>query len=623
METIIFKTLLHSLWQGLILAVITALILMLSSKSTAKLRYNLLISGLILFTISIGSTFIYEWQQAADHSITRIATVISAGQSASGTAIAAPGTGAERPFDWINSSLYFFSKYANVIVLVWFLVICMRSVQLFAGLYSIKRIRRTQVTEVGMYWENRVKQLAAQFGISQAVGILQSGIAKVPMVVGHFKPLILIPVGLINGLSEAEVESILCHELAHIKRRDYLVNILQSFMEIVFFFNPAVLWISKLIREERESCCDDMTVSSISNKAVYISALINCQEFQMNTPEYAMAVSGHKDQLVSRVKRMVSSDRPSLSKIEKGILAIGLVSALTLTAAFSGSKEQQADLKSMTVLQDSIKTKKKKIKTVSTAVSYKSIVLWKDEKTVPLTSEESKANDDAKEFDRQMVIEDAITAAEDSKAAAEDAKAKAEDAKVRAEDEKIANEDKRYVVIDRKEAFRAARAAAKDRKEVYKAAKEAAKDRKEAAKDAGKTQDNERSVAVSNKINIAVNANVNVQNNSDVPVTISKTVRTTTKTGIQADYLNKDELNDKIITDIIEDLVKDRFIVKGEKLSYKINKSEFMVNRVNLSADVHKRYAQKYLKRPDWGLYYNYSVSSTGDERTTVIKKTN
>jgi bla regulator protein BlaR1 len=80
------------------------------------------------------------------------------------------------------------------------------------------------------------------------------------MVIGNLKPVILMPIGLLTALTTEEVEAILMHELAHIKRRDYLVNLLQSLMEIVFFFNPAVLWISQLIKAERENCCDDLAL---------------------------------------------------------------------------------------------------------------------------------------------------------------------------------------------------------------------------------------------------------------------------------------------------------------------------------------------------------------------------
>lgn len=352
MENIIFKTLLHSLWQGLILAVLTAAVLIFTSKSSARLRYNLLISCLVLFSASVFASFIYEWR--LDASFMASSTNDSAGTAISNglwpnftlSGLNAQGNeaivSAQQPWIWMQKVWSYFNSYATTIVLIWLLVISAKSVQLFAGLYSIKRIRNTKITPAGLHWEDKVLELSQQFGINKVVAIVQSGLVNVPMVVGYFKPLILIPIGLVNNLSKDEVEAIICHELAHVKRRDYLVNILQSIMELLFFFNPAVTWISGLIREERESCCDDLAVLNTNNKAGYISALVSFEEFQMNKPAYAMGMADHPNQLVKRVKRMVSAERPTLSKMEQRVMAVALVAVLTLSMAFSSVVQHPA-----------------------------------------------------------------------------------------------------------------------------------------------------------------------------------------------------------------------------------------------------------------------------------------
>ncbi|MBB2150438.1 M56 family metallopeptidase [Pedobacter gandavensis] len=350
MESIIFKTLLHSLWQGLILALLTAAVIIFTSRSSARLRYNLLISCFILFSIGVFASFIYEWKFADETAFfgvngnTEVNNGFLPGITSSG--LNSPGNTSiaivQQPWIWIQSVWSYFNSYATTIVLLWLLVIAAKSVQLFAGLYSIKRIRNTKITDAGVFWKNRVQELAVQFGIHKVVAIVQSGLVNVPMVVGYFKPLILVPIGLLNNLSKEEVEAIICHELAHVKRRDYLVNILQSFMELLFFFNPAVLWISGLIREERESCCDDLAVLNTNNKVGYISALVSCEEFQMNKPQYAMAIAEDPGQLVKRVKRIVSNDHPTLTKMEQRIMAVALLTVLTLSMAFSSVMKQPA-----------------------------------------------------------------------------------------------------------------------------------------------------------------------------------------------------------------------------------------------------------------------------------------
>jgi bla regulator protein BlaR1 len=125
------------------------------------------------------------------------------------------------------------------------------------------------------------------------------------------------------------------HELAHIKRRDYLVNLLQSLMEIVFFFNPAVLWVSQLIKAERENCCDDLALAQSSDKVSYVRALLSCEEYQQSVPAYAMAFPGGKGSLFDRVKRIAGNRNHSLNLFEKTVLAICLVVSGLCMSAFA------------------------------------------------------------------------------------------------------------------------------------------------------------------------------------------------------------------------------------------------------------------------------------------------
>lgn len=608
METIIFKTLLHSLWQGLALALITALILVFTSKSSAKLRYNLLISCLMLFALSSSCSFVYEWQKAAQTGFETLGTIppfvhdqqIQANAALSGV----------EPVDLLQKVVGYFSGYASTIVLIWFLVICARSIQLFAGLYSIKRIRNTQVSAAGEYWENKVKALALHFGINQLVQIVQSGIVKVPMVVGHLKPLILVPVGLINGLSEKEVEAIICHELAHIKRRDYLINILQSLMEIVFFFNPAVLWISKLIREERESCCDDMTISSTRDKVNYISALISCQEFQPGNPEYAMAISGKNDQLVQRVKRMVSNDSPGLNKIEKGILAAGLVAAVTLTAAFSGPQRVSKEPKNSIALQDTLRAKKKQLNSViqknsvtrseqySLSTDTDVVAVEKGigmEQETPEDKEAMLRDKQAALRDREALLRDHQARLLDKQAALQDLQAEKKNRSLKAQDAWFAERDKAVLERDRIVAERDKVVAERDKLVAERDRLQAEEELKSAARDANTT-----SVKVKTSVNQTIRTTVKVNDDN----TEKKNV--TIRTGITADYLKKGEFDENTSTYITNDLTRDGLIWKNEKLSFKIDKNEFVVNGKTLPEGIRKRYARKYLKRPDWILVYNY-----------------
>ncbi|HZY36998.1 MAG TPA: M56 family metallopeptidase [Mucilaginibacter sp.] len=332
------NTLLHSLWQGILLAVITGAIIIFTKKAKATYRHNLLVGALTLFAFGVAITFIWQLQNRPVNSITRLGNPTitpTVGAYTTGTYSSSAVSPGAKAADSIapqaktsgitETVINYFSTHYNIIVLIWFLIICAKSVQMAVGLHSVFHLKRTKVFAVSKDWEGRLLQLADQLHIRQTIRLLESGIAKVPMVIGHLKPVILIPIGLISSLSADEVEAILIHELAHIRRRDYLVNLLQSFMEIIFFFNPAVLWTSQLIKTERENCCDDLAIAQSRNKQKYIRALLSCEEYKAAGPNYAMAFPGSKNTLLDRVKRMVGNRNHSLNVLEKTVLAVCLV----------------------------------------------------------------------------------------------------------------------------------------------------------------------------------------------------------------------------------------------------------------------------------------------------------
>lgn len=329
------NTLVHSLWQGLVLAALTGFIIIFTRKATASIRYNLLIAALTLFAVGVSVTFITEFKEA------NVATAIPVThvQQLPLNIVFTPilndvntpiitASFSDRLFGYLNNN-------HNTIVLIWFLIICAKSIQLGFGLWGVNRLKTKQVSAVSAFWNDRINQLANSLAIQQTIRLLESGLTKVPMVIGNLKPVILMPIGLLTALTTAEVEAILVHELAHIKRRDYLVNLLQSLMEIVFFFNPAVLWISQLIKAERENCCDDLALAQSSDKVSYVRALLSCEEYQQSVPAYAMAFPGGKSSLFDRVKRLTGNRNHSLNLFEKTVLAICLVVSGLCMSAFA------------------------------------------------------------------------------------------------------------------------------------------------------------------------------------------------------------------------------------------------------------------------------------------------
>jgi len=318
------RTLVHSIWQGLILAVLTGLIMLLTKRSSSAARYRLLTGLLCCFTLAFTFTLIIELSNPAG-------------------AVSAVSGNLNHPInlsDLLNYTLIYIQDHAGIVVFAWLVVICLRSIRLMFGLYALERLRRIKTGRLSLQWENRLTLLAQNLGIKQAVSLLESGVVKVPLIIGYLKPVILVPIGLVNALEPKEVEAILLHELAHIRRRDYLVNLLQSLVETLFFFNPAVRWLSSLIRAEREHCCDDIVLGQTQNKLGYIKALVHFQEHQLTAPGYALAFGGKNGGMVQRLERIVADHNRSLSKLEMIGLAILLaVSSLFIAAKPGNSSE--------------------------------------------------------------------------------------------------------------------------------------------------------------------------------------------------------------------------------------------------------------------------------------------
>jgi len=369
------NTLMQSLWQGIILAAISGAIVIFTKKAKAAYRYNLLVGGLALFALGVTVTFIMQLQKPEANSTNYLAyvtasnangihvnTIYSTGKIPVGVKAGNVIAQGPRIANIVQTAIDYFEAHYNTIILIWFLIICAKSIQMAVGLHGVFHLKRTKVFAVSKDWEERLLQLAAQLRIKQTIRLLESGIAKVPMVIGHLKPVILIPIGLINSLNTDEVEAILIHELAHIRRRDYLVNLLQSFMEIIFFFNPAVLWISQLIKTERENCCDDLAIAQSRNAENYIRALLSCEEYKAGGPNYAMAFPGSKNTLLARVKRMVGNRNHSLNVFEKTVLAVCLVALGLGVSAFTAREHIKKALKSVAAaIHNDIKAEHKAI----------------------------------------------------------------------------------------------------------------------------------------------------------------------------------------------------------------------------------------------------------------------
>lgn len=332
MEQILTNILLNSLALGLVTAVLTGVVLISTRSASPMLRYRMLTALLLLFTAGVavigywafyGTTGTSSMVQDRPDSVPVFAKTPEPAEIHN-----FPDTG-----DIGNLSGYlrhFMDSNARVIALAWLLIVVIKSVRLGSSLMELHYLKTRKIFPAGRHWEEEVNRLARQTGLHKVVRIAQSGLTQVPVVIGHFRPIILIPLGMITAIKPREIEMMLLHELAHIRRMDFLVNLLQHLLEVLFFFNPAVLWLSALIRKERENCCDEMVLRQSGSKQTYIQALLSFREYQMAAPAYAMAFA-RESNLVTRVRRMVSQKNTCLNMAEK----VGMLAAIILLCSFS------------------------------------------------------------------------------------------------------------------------------------------------------------------------------------------------------------------------------------------------------------------------------------------------
>jgi beta-lactamase regulating signal transducer with metallopeptidase domain len=181
--------LIHSLWQGLLLALAAAVVLMLTKKSKPALRYNLFCGLLIFFIVCNLITFSYELTHTDKSNTSKVTNILSSVTNN----ISASLHVEKHQVNFLEAVFQFIKPYENIIVFAWFLIIVFKCTYLVAGFKQIHALRNKQVSDAGEYWNNRVKEFAKRIGVKKTVILMRSALAKIPMVTGHLKPVILVP----------------------------------------------------------------------------------------------------------------------------------------------------------------------------------------------------------------------------------------------------------------------------------------------------------------------------------------------------------------------------------------------------------------------------------------------
>ena len=284
-------TLLHSVWQGALVALLLAPALYLLRGRPAQARYAAACAALALLMALPVATFCVLLPGAAETTATTAlaepAPAQPPGTVASGSAAAGAMTmaGQPQPVALLHALLPW-------LVVLWVAGVLTLSLRYLAGWTYTIRLRRRGTGAVGQRWHDQLARLTERMGVRRAVRLVSSARVHVPTVAGWLRPVILMPVSVFAGLTPQQVEMILAHELAHIRRHDYLVGLLQAVCETLLFYHPATWWLSARIRAEREHCCDDAVVAVCGDAYTYAAALAQLEHVRQASPRLALAASG-------------------------------------------------------------------------------------------------------------------------------------------------------------------------------------------------------------------------------------------------------------------------------------------------------------------------------------------
>jgi bla regulator protein BlaR1 len=328
-------TLLHSVWQFALIALLMSFLLKRYETGGPEKRYFIaLVSLLVAFFTGVGTFLYYFNLSASDHTNTFIQTI----QWSENGSLAANGF-SDDLFLWIE-------RHQHLIFYFWISGVILFSIRfILAALYS----EFLSSSFIPVYCQDTFKafkKVSQHYNIHGNIKIGASKYVTSPLILGFVKPIILFPVSLINQLDIRETEAILAHELAHFVRKDLYVNVVQNLIEVLLFYHPAIWWISANIKLERESCCDDMATQYLGDKLLYAKTLLKIQEMSQNhsQPALAMYFSKKESFFSNRIKRILNMTQTRnylKEKIFTSVLLILIMMVATKNLSGTSDKNQK------------------------------------------------------------------------------------------------------------------------------------------------------------------------------------------------------------------------------------------------------------------------------------------
>lgn len=334
-------TLVHLCWQGTAIAALLWCVLEALGGMRSKARYAAACLALALMVVVPLATFVHL---AAEEYRLRAAMNSLPIEIDPGMVIqVGAGNGATSLFARIGVAL---DHAMPGVLLAWFVGVLFFVGRLNYGLMVARRLQSAGLGAAATELQDVFERLRQRLGVTSAVQLMHSALVEVPTVVGWLRPFVLIPVGCLSGMSPSQIEAILAHELGHIRRHDYLVSVMQSMVESLLFYHPAVWWVSKQVRNERECCCDELAVSVCGDRLTYARALSQLEERRSLYPDVALGVDGGG--LTMRIKRLLGCGGASTaSQMAAAMVLTTLVIAaggciVTMARAESSTVQREA-----------------------------------------------------------------------------------------------------------------------------------------------------------------------------------------------------------------------------------------------------------------------------------------
>ncbi|MGB3800280.1 MAG: M56 family metallopeptidase, partial [Lewinella sp.] len=346
-------TLLHTLWQAALFALLLGVVLIGLRTFSPRARYYVACGFLGAFVLAVGLTFhnLYSSpdggsptdspQQMGATDMTQVeqdATPNSNMAPERGNEAVSGQTAASPVNDLLISARQYFDRHLPLIVTLWLMGVLVLQLRLLGQLAWVQRVKSYGTARFPATWGERIQELERKLDLRRPVRYLTSGRISSPFTVGWLRPVILLPGDMLDSLRESQVMTILAHELAHIKRQDFAVNVLQTFLTTFFFYHPGVWWMSARIEDEREHCCDDLAVEATGERFDYARTLVQLQEKELAAPRLSMALGGRG--FTGRISRLLNGYL-NTATFGEGVITT-LIFAAVLSLALGTTGEVQA-----------------------------------------------------------------------------------------------------------------------------------------------------------------------------------------------------------------------------------------------------------------------------------------